>query len=118
MSVSRLKYGICSGNISNRGIIIGKTLGIYGEGQVNKERIKNDIIPLVERKNIDFPIIIYSYYSQYAPSKTGLDLIVDARGLRFKPKRPRPGTKSYDWIIDEKRKIHRIKDFKVVHDDG
>lgn len=109
MQNARLKYGICYGYVDEYGNIIKrKSLGIYGEGMVSRQRIENEIIPIIKEKKIDVPIIVYSYYSQRIPSKTGIDCIIGKGGIRFKPKRQRHDSKSDDWFVDEKRNIHRI----------
>ena len=107
---SRLKYGIYSGHIDGHGKIVKeKSLNIYGEGIVHQERIENEIIPIIEEKKIDFPIVICSYFSQYPPSKTGIDIITTKTGPRFRPKRPKSDTESCDWLIDENKQITRIR---------
>ncbi len=112
--MARLKYGICSGHVDKYGKIkTGKALGIYGEGMVYREKIEEDIIPFVVKREKDFPIIIYSYYSEPQPSKTGLDIIMSKKGVRFKPNRQKPGSKSYDWYIDENKKVFQIRNLVI-----
>lgn len=101
------KYGVCSARISPSGHIKkGKSLKIYGKGTVEEKAIEREIIPEVERKCFNFPIVIYSYFSNYPPSRTGLDIIRDGRGIRHQPRKP--SKKSYDWLVDENRQIHDL----------
>lgn len=102
---SRLKYGVYSGNTDSQGKVVkGKSLSIYGEGMVDKEKIENEIIPIIEEKKIDFPVVICSHYSRDLPSKTGIDIIDTKTGSRFKPRR-KSGIESCNWLIDKNKHI-------------
>lgn len=89
-------------------------MGVYNKGLVDEKRIREKIIRQLLEKEVKFPVAIYSYYSKYSASKTGVDLINTKGGPRFKPKRPKSGSKSYDWVIDKELNIYRVRDFKIV----
>lgn len=83
-------------SISEKCVRIGKVLkGPRGEGDLDEELIRKRIIPYIEGSHLKFPIVIYDYWSKHASSKTGLDRITDGRGLRFRPRKPRPDSKPY-----------------------
>jgi hypothetical protein len=107
MSNAMRKYGVCSAQIDANGYVRkGESLRMLGEGTDDEETIKR-IICLVEERGFDFPVVIYSYFSKYLPSKTGRDSVRDNPGaIRFKPKKP--CRKTYDWFIDESKRAHRI----------
>ncbi len=115
-----LKFGVCLGFLNVDGSVrAGKAIGLYYEGVVNKERLKKEIIPDVEKLfnakgKGSFPIIIYSYYSEYRSSKLGIDILIGKPSPRFRPKRPKIGTKRYDWFINNDKEIFKIKDSQVV----
>lgn len=75
---------------------------------VDKEKIENEIIPIIERKKIDFPTIICSYFSRDIPSKTGIDIIATKDGIKYRSRKPESGTESCDWFIDKNKHITRI----------
>jgi len=111
-------YRVCSAEIiSEKCVKIGKVLkGPRGEGDVDVEVIKKRIIPYIEESHLNFPIVIYDYWSKYPSSKTGVDHIVDGRGRRFRPRKPLPDSKSYRWVVDEKRRIFDLSNFKILQE--
>ncbi len=90
----------------------GKSLRIYGKGVVTKEKIENEIIPKLERKNIDIPVNIYSYFSvQKYPYKYP-NLLHNKNYTKLGrpiPARPKKGSKSCDWKLDKERKITKVQ---------
>jgi len=111
-------YRVCSAEIiSEKCVKIGKVLkGPRGEGDLDEELIRKRIIPYIEESHLNFPIVICDYWSKHPPSKTGLDRITDGRGLRFRPRKPRPDSKSYRWLVDEKRRIFDLSNFEILHE--
>ena len=118
MSEAIRVYSVCSAEIiSEKCVKIGKVLkGPRGEGNLDEELIRKRIIPYIEESHINFPIVIYDYWSKHPLSKTGLDCIIDGRGLRFRPREPRSNSKSYRWLVDEKRRISDLSNFKILHE--
>jgi hypothetical protein len=112
-------YRVCSAEtISEKCVKIGKVLkGPRGEGDLDEELIKKRIISYIEERHLKFPIVIYDYWSKHPSSKTGLDLIADGRGPRFQPRKPRPNSKSYRWLVDEKKRIFDLSNFKILHEE-
>ncbi len=116
MTEATPKFGICSGYIDGHGEIRkGKSLGIYGDGPVDRERIESEILPIVREKNIDSPFIVYSYYARPFPSELDTsDIIIGKSGLWFNVKKVRLDPRPNDWFVDEKKKIYKIRNSKIV----
>jgi hypothetical protein len=118
MSSAIRRWGVCSAEIvAEKCVKIGKVLkSPRGEGDVDEEVIRKKIIPRVKEGRLDFPIVIYDYWSKYPSSKTVVDLVVDRRGIRFRPRKPRPDSKSYVWLVDENERIFNLSNFTILHE--
>ena len=109
--MAKLKNGVCECKIVEKAIIPGKSIYRYYVGMMDKERLLSEIIPDIKahlevERSEKFPMLVYSYYSGRRNSNNPInDIKIDGRGIRFKPKSPVKGTKTYDWLICEDETI-------------
>lgn len=113
--MSRSKYGICRAQIHPNGLVekrepLGKTF----EGSVGPKEIEEKIIPYVEEKGFDFPVMVYAYWSKNPSSKTANDWFRNPRRRRVFPRnRQDKSTIKDEWVVVDRNNYHQIE--KVNH---
>jgi hypothetical protein len=115
--LARLKNGVCECKVLENGIVVpGRSIRLYYEGLIHEDRLISEIIPDI-KDHLNggwygkFPMAIYNYYSVPYPY---LSVIYSKGGSRFKPARPKPETKSYDWLVTDDGKTFKINQMKIV----
>lgn len=89
----------------------GKSLHIYGKGVVTKEKIEKEIIPILEKKDIDIPVNICSYFSEQQYPAEYPNLLHNKNYTKLGrpiPARPKKCSKSCEWKLDKERKITKV----------
>lgn len=61
---ARAKWGLYHAAIKGNDIIPGTSAKKYGEGSVDENRIKTEIIPWIKEKELELPILVKTYFSK------------------------------------------------------
>lgn len=105
---ARAKWGLYFSRIEGDNIIPLNSTKIYGEGQIDENKIISEIIPLIKEKNLQLPILIKTYFSK---KPSGLGTVIRERELAFEPARPIRG--QYTYLVTDKFEILDVKNQNI-----
>jgi len=105
---ARAKWGLYYAVIEGNDIIPGRSAKKYGEGSVNENRIKAEIIPWIKERGLELPILIKTYFSK-KPST--LDLSTRGGKPVFEP--AYPIREEFAYLITKDFKVENVQNQNI-----
>lgn len=105
---ARAKWGLYFAGIQGDEIIPMNSTKDYGEGHIDENRIISEIIPLIQEKNLELPILIKTYFSK---KPSGLGTVTRKGKLAFES--AYPIREQYVYLITNKLEIFNVRDQNI-----
>ncbi|MBP1929166.1 hypothetical protein J2741_001713 [Methanolinea mesophila] len=105
---ARAKWGLYYAELNGDIVIPMNSTKDYGEGQVNEEKIKSEIIPLIQEKNLQLPILIKTYFSK---KPSGLGTITREGKPAFET--AYPIREQFTYLINSQFEILDVRDKNI-----